>query len=227
VHGAGHPDGPQPRGARNRRQPAASGGPQESTTVYEGGTREPVVCHESGTRTACRRIELLPNCSLTVTAAFFFFGTVALASLTFALFFALRGAWPVLPWAGAELVLLGWALWASMRRRHWTQTLAISEREVEIVTRGPHGATRTVFSRHWASVRLRARHGWQPSRLLIESHGRACEIGSFLTEEERRGLWRRLAELIGRPSESPDLPPDGSDAGLLAGARPPRGAVHP
>jgi uncharacterized membrane protein len=44
-----------------------------------------------------------------------------------------------------------------------------------------------------------------PSRLTIESHGRQCELGNFLTEEERRGLALRLQRLIGRVNESPSL----------------------
>jgi uncharacterized membrane protein len=44
-----------------------------------------------------------------------------------------------------------------------------------------------------------------PSRLTIESHGRRCEVGSFLTEQERRGLAQRLTRLIGRIDESPSL----------------------
>lgn len=163
--------------------------------------------------TGFSRIELLPNCSLTVPAALLFFGAVALASLTFAMFFVLQGLWPVLPWAGAELALLGWALWASMRRRHWTQTITVTDRDVEVTTRGPEGERRIVFSRHWASVKLRAPQGWHPSRLLLESHGRACEVGSFLTEEERRALHRRLGELIGPRADSPPL---GAESGQNA-----------
>jgi uncharacterized membrane protein len=180
----------------------AAGEPRGS---FEGGSFGHPAAHAPDSRPAVRRIELLPNCSLTVPGAIFFFATVALASLTFAMYFVLQGFWPVLPFAGAELALLGWALWASMRRRHWTQTITITEDDVEIVTRGPEGERRFVFSRHWASVRLRGPHGWHPSRLLVESHGRTCEVGGFLTEEERRALHARLAELIGRPAESPHL----------------------
>jgi uncharacterized membrane protein len=52
------------------------------------------------------------------------------------------------------------------------------------------------------------RAGFSPlaaSRLVIESHGRSCEIGNFLNEQERRGLSQRLARLIGRINESPPL----------------------
>jgi uncharacterized membrane protein len=177
------------------------------------GGAHPATAARLGERTGYSRIELLPNCSLSVPAALFFFGTVALASLTFAMYFAMQGLWPVLPWAGAELALLGWALWASMRRRHWTQTITVTERDVEITTRGREGERRIVFSRHWASVKLRGPQGWHPSRLLVESHGRTCEVGGFLTEEERRALYLRLRDLVGPKAESPPL---GVDTGQTA-----------
>jgi uncharacterized membrane protein len=40
---------------------------------------------------------------------------------------------------------------------------------------------------------------------MIESHGRAFEVGRFLTEEERRSLAHRLQALVGRLNESPPL----------------------
>ena len=159
-----------------------------------------------------RRIELLPNCSLTPAGARFFFATVAGVSLTVAAFFVLSGYWPVLPFAGLELGLLGWALAASLRRRHWTQTLDFSDREVVIETRGPRGIERHVYPRHWASVKLVRARGWQPSRLMLGSHGKAREVGAFLTEEERQSLYQRLAPLVGRTSESPPLADEGHGA---------------
>lgn len=163
-------------------------------------------------RSAFSRIDLLPNCSLTPAGALFFFATVAVSSLTFASFFVVQGLWPVLPFAGLELALLGWALWATLRRRHWTQTITVTDDDVEIVTRGREGERRIVFARHWASVKLRGPHGGRPGRLLVESHGQACEVGSFLVEEERRALARRLSALIGKTSESPPLPAGGARA---------------
>jgi len=189
--------------------------------VPDGGVQEPGLSPKADAPTvglpAFSRIELLPNCSLTVQGALFFFGTVALASLTFAAFFVAQGFWPVLPWAGLELGVLGWALWATMRRRRWTQTITVTPDDVEVILRGREGERRIVFSRHWAAVTLRRARGWHPSRLVIESHGKGLEIGSFLTEDDRRALHRRLAELIGRKAESPAL---GSLEGPAGGGAP-------
>lgn len=143
-------------------------------------------------------VELRPNCSLTPAGAAVFFGSVAVVSLTVAAVFVLSGYWPVLPFAGLELALLGWALRVSMRRRNQWQEVVIGEAEVTVRSRLNRITEERVFSRHWARVTLRRPSGWHPSRLLVGSHGRTCEIGAFLTEEERRAAWQRLRLLLGR-----------------------------
>jgi len=152
------------------------------------------------------RIELSPNCSLSPQGARLFVGSLALVTFGVAGFFALQGFWPILPFAGIEIGLLAWAVRASMRRGSEREVIVVSEDEVVIERRAPSGSRRTVFPRHWARVTLRdpqpARH---PSRLVIESHGRACEVGRFLTEDERQRLAARLRRLVGKTSESPAL----------------------
>jgi uncharacterized membrane protein len=153
-----------------------------------------------------QRITLAPNCSLTRSGAQLFFGATCLFSLTFALFFVLQGFWPVLLFWALEMLALGIALHASMQRRNYTQTVLITDSRVSLITRSRHGEAKQEFARHWAKVRLRSpprRLG--TSRLTIESHGRAFEIGRFLTEEDRRVLAERLGRLVGGVNESPPL----------------------
>ena len=152
------------------------------------------------------RIEIAPNCSLSVRGALLFFASLCIASFAVAGIVAMRGFWPVLLFAGLEMALLGWALWASMRRRHHREFILISDDDVHVECIDHQRRVKVVFPRHWAQVTLRRPASrLHPSRLTIESHGRQCEIGSFLTEEERRGLAERLQRLIGRVNESPSL----------------------
>jgi uncharacterized membrane protein len=152
-------------------------------------------------------IEIRPNCALSVRSAGVFFLSACLAPLLIAAFLALRGFWPVLPFAGLEVLLLGWALKGSLERRHHQQCITVTEGEVSIESRRRGACEQVVFPRHWARVKLRRPAArLHPSRLVIESHGRQCELGSFLTEEERRGLALRLQRLIGRVNESPSWP---------------------
>jgi uncharacterized membrane protein len=150
------------------------------------------------------RIEICPNCSLSVRGARLFFGLACIAPFGIAGFLALKGFWPILPFAGLEMAVLAWALAVCLERRFHSQTITVTEDDVQIDTRARARSEHVVFPRHWAQVKLRRSAArLHPSRLTIESHGRQCELGSFLTEEERRGLALRLQRVIGRVNESP------------------------
>jgi uncharacterized membrane protein len=151
-------------------------------------------------------IQIAPNCSLRPQSAVLFFASICAVSFTIAGVLALKGLWPILPFAGLEMLLLGWALKVSMRRRHSSQTILLTDDLVRIETRDGSRVQQIEFTRHWARVTLRrADFRLHPSRLTIESHGRACEVGGFLNEEERRALAGQLMRSIGRVNESPPL----------------------
>ena len=152
------------------------------------------------------RIVLCPNCSLSLRGAALFFGGLCVFCFTVAGLLALKGMWPVLPFAGLEMLLVGWALRASLARRYRSETITLTDSDVSVESRDRTCCRRTVFQRHWAQVKLRRPASrLHPSRLTIESHGRQCELGSFLTDEERYGLALKLRRLIGRINESPSL----------------------
>jgi uncharacterized membrane protein len=155
--------------------------------------------------TQCIRLSLR-NALTSVQARRFvlFGGGICLGS---AAFLALRGFWPVLPFAGLEVMALWLALRLNRRREHQMQTILISEEQISVHKRAPGQLDEErVFPRYWSRVRLRrsaiASH---PSRLVIESGGRFCEVGEFLTEVQRLDLVKRLDPLIGRMSEAPAL----------------------
>ena len=161
------------------------------------------------------RVELRPNCALTPGAAFFFFASLCLVSFSIAGLFAAQGFWPVFPFAGLEMLVLAWALNVSLRGRHVWQGIRVSAEQVVVELRTHATYERFVFPRHWAKVTLRASYtALHPSRLLIESHGRACEIGGFLTEEKRRGLAARLKQVIGTINQSPPLEARGEERAM-------------
>lgn len=153
-----------------------------------------------------RRFELSARCSLTPRTARIFIASFAAGTFAVAGFFALQGYWPVLPFAGLEIGLLIWATRTSMRRGQEHETISISEESVVIQRRSGQIEQRSVFPRHWSKVKLHApQSALHPSRLIVESHGRACEVGRFLTEDERRSLAVRLKQLVGNVNESPAL----------------------
>ena len=159
---------------------------------------------------AATHFDLAPHCSLSTRGAALFFAAVCVATLGIAAIATVLGFWPVLPFAGAEMLLLGWALKTNMARRHDSEHIDITENEVTIVIShglGQGPARRIVFPRHWTRVKIRRpKSRLHRDQLVIESHGRACEVGQFLTVEERRQLAAELQRLIGGMNQSPALP---------------------
>jgi len=152
------------------------------------------------------RIVICPNCSLSLRGAALFFGGLCVFCFTLGGLLALKGMWPILPFSGLEMLLVGWALHASLARRYRSEIITLTDSDISVESRDRTRSRRTVFQRHWAQVKLRRPASrLHPSRLTIESHGRQCELGSFLTDEERYGLALRLQRLIGRINESPSL----------------------
>jgi uncharacterized membrane protein len=151
-------------------------------------------------------LELAPHRSLTPRGACLFVGGLAFVTFSVATFFALRGFWPVLPFAGLEIGLLAWVMRCSMLSGRTRERITVTEDSVTIEHRSVRGTRVSVFPRHWAKVKLHAPLVAQhPSRLTLESHGRACEVGRFLTEDARRSLAVRLKQLVGNVNESPAL----------------------
>ena len=144
-----------------------------------------------------------------------FFGLVCVGTFGIAGIATVLGYWPILPFAGAEMLVLGWALRANMQRRFEHESIDVSETEVVIEHHsskiGRATPCRVVFPRHWARVKIRRpKSPLHRGQLVIESHGRVHEVGKFLTEEERRHLAAELRLLIGDMNQSPALPGTGS-----------------
>lgn len=157
---------------------------------------------------AARHIDLIPHCSLSVRGACVCFGVICSVTVGIAATATLLGYWPVMPFAGLEMAVLAWALHANMQRRFERESIDITD--TEVVIEDAHASPpRIVFPRHWARVKIRNPESPRSS-LVIESHGRAREVGKFLTEEERRQLAAELRLLIGDMNRSPELPGAGS-----------------
>lgn len=151
-------------------------------------------------------IELTPRCSLTPTGARVFVAVVGATTFGVAAVYALQGMWPVLVFAALEIALLAWAVRASMRDGSVRETITLDEHSITVRRSTPAGEHFSVFPRHGSKVKLHAPStALHPSRLMLESRGQACEVGRFLTEDERRTLAARLKQLVGNVNEPPAL----------------------
>lgn len=143
------------------------------------------------------RIVIRPNRSMSWRSLQRVYLLMVAAGLVIAVGLALAGAWPVVPFAGLELLIVGACLFRCAQRCAEREVISIDGCSVG-VERGRYSpAHRVELPRPWARVDMRrsAARG-HPSRLLIQAHGRAVEVGARLTERERRLLARRLRHCL-------------------------------
>jgi uncharacterized membrane protein len=159
------------------------------------------------------RLVIGPNASLSQSQAWAFMGLTCSVGLGIAGLFALRGFWPILPFAGLELAALGAALWVSLRRNRYREVISFTESTVcvEFGLVG-HGANASVeLPRSWTQVRLEAGpYRNSPTQLVLTYSGQRVVIGRCLTDEERGRLAVRIRELlrpVGRVSPADETAP--------------------
>lgn len=127
------------------------------------------------------------NNSLTSTGRLTVFAFLFVVSVGIASAFAVLGAWPILPFAGIEMLVLFLALrWIERRAADYERISIAGDRvEIEICEAGR--ARSHELSRCWAQ--LVSRDG---ARLALRSHGREIEIGRHLNDAQRLVLAREL-----------------------------------
>jgi uncharacterized membrane protein len=146
------------------------------------------------------RLVVGPNASMTVGQAWAVCGWVGSVALGIGIFFATRGFWPVLPFAGLEVGAFFAALWVSLRRNRYREVLSFEGNVVRIeFGLAGHGAQSGVeLRRDWMRVAIEnGPHRTSPTRLVLSSFGQRVEVARCLTDEERERLGARIVGLTG------------------------------
>ena len=121
---------------------------------------------------------------------------VLLINLAFGLYFVSRGAWPIFPFMGLDVALLYWAFRVSARAARRFERVTLTHENLLIArhpVRGP--ATEIALNPYWVRVDYDdPPEHW--SRLLLKSHGKSVQIGSFLSPPARHDFAERLKSAL-------------------------------
>jgi len=143
------------------------------------------VASESGLDLVIKR-----NCSISPQDLLRVLAFIACVSLGIALGFAWLGAWPVLPFAGIEMLALAVAFYLNGRHATDYERIALAGGTLIVEENEAGRPRRHEFSLPW--LRL---HEWRQGgdlHLLLQSGGRELEIGRHLDTERRASLGARL-----------------------------------
>lgn len=138
-----------------------------------------------------------PNHSLSVSGAQLLFIVAAGISSLIAIAFSLFGAWPVIPFTGIELAVLWWALQRCERHATDFERITLEAGRLIVETRKGALIERHEFHPYWAQLQYEKSAAQHPQRLLIRSHGKEIEVGSLLTEEQKKALAKELKKELG------------------------------
>jgi uncharacterized membrane protein len=124
------------------------------------------------------------------------FAGLTVVFLTIGIGFTLAGAWPVLPFAGLQLALVGAVLYRLYRHADDHDRIIVERERVTVIRRRGRREWRDGFQRYWTRVLLERRRGWYPSQLKVGSHGRFVVIAAGVNEKERESLSATLNNII-------------------------------
>jgi uncharacterized membrane protein len=146
--------------------------------------------------------ELRPHRSLSPRG--FLLLMLCVCGLSFAggLAFYLAGAWPVIGFLGADVLLIYLAFKINYRSGRLVERLHLTRDRLTVRRVWPGGRSRTwEFQPYWLQVVFDERaigDDRSDCPLILRSHGRSLTVGSFLTRQERGELAGALRTALGR-----------------------------
>ncbi|MDZ7787115.1 MAG: DUF2244 domain-containing protein [Halofilum sp. (in: g-proteobacteria)] len=150
------------------------------------------------------RYVLRPHRSATWSDNLWLVAAIALMAVPVAMAWAVAGFWLILPLCGLELGLLTLGLYVVNHSLLAQEVITIDEDQITIEAGKREVERRFELARDWAQVLLQpARRRAHPARLIVRSHGRAVELGRFLTDDEREELAGDLRGVLARPGHAP------------------------
>ena len=132
----------------------------------------------------------VPNRSLGPWGRRWALAAIAATTLGVAGFAMAIGAWPVMPFAGLEVVLVALAFRVLQSHDGDFERLEVHPHEVVVEARDARSSSRFVANRAWVRVEL-LRRG-RRCTLRLAYAGQRVTLGRMLTDEGRRRLAREL-----------------------------------
>jgi len=159
-----------------------------------------------GPRQALFDAELTPHRSLSPRGFLLLMAGVCAISFAGGLAFWLAGAWPVVGFLGADVLLIYLAFRINYRRGRLVERLHLTRDKLTVSRIWPGGRRNTwEFQPYWLQVVFDDRaqaEGRADSPLILRSHGKNLAIGSFLTRKERGEVAAALRAALTRARQS-------------------------
>jgi uncharacterized membrane protein len=136
-----------------------------------------------------------PNCSASWRSNQVVLACLSGVSLTIAALFALAGAWPILPFAGLELLSLGAALYYVSWKLHYRHVIRVEGDTVSIAKGHYHPRQEWQIPLDQARLAVTPEnHPWDGPTLSVHDSTETIAIGDFLNRDDSLELLSMLRE---------------------------------
>ena len=144
-------------------------------------------------------IILKPNNSATWRFNMMVVASLAFIATLISTFFLLQGLWLIAPFSGLEVLALLGCLYLCARSNIQTEVIKFKPDKV-IIEQGRTFAEKSwEYHRSWARIFVRKpRLRGHPDQVVIRSHGKELELGSFLNKDDKEALVKKLRNIIYR-----------------------------
>ncbi len=112
-------------------------------------------------------------------------------------FFGTPFLWVILGCLAAALAMMWWALKISWKRGNINETLDLWPDHLRLVRINPNGQMQTFDANpYWTRVEMMEKDGPVSNYVTLHGAGRHVEIGAFLSEDERKSLFKDLQRVL-------------------------------
>ena len=113
------------------------------------------------------------------------------------LYFFYLGAWPIIGFAGLDLLALWWAFRVNYRQARAYEQIIITRESVQIIKTDQKGNSLShSFNPYWARLVTKRIEDEGMTELALTSHGKRVDIGPFLHAPDRESLAAALSRAL-------------------------------
>ena len=138
---------------------------------------------------------LRPRRSADPRVAYVFCGVLGVVWFAAGVFFTTFGGWPILGFFGAEFIFIAGMVYVFIKRTEVFETIEITREHVRISVRDLRGVETQDFPAYWAQISYSG-SATENGTLEVRSHGKAVEIGQFLSAHEKQRMADALIDAL-------------------------------
>lgn len=147
------------------------------------------------------RVIVMANRSMSWKANLYLAASLGVICLGMALAMASFGMWMILPFAGAEVVLIVVCLYLTQKRLSRKEVITVDNEAIRLEWGYNQPEVTVHLPRRWSRLSYSCPESvFEVGHLSVIAHGRQYALGGCLNKDEKRALYRELKSALAQPA---------------------------